>query len=121
VKTILVVEDEGTIAGVLCDVLEDEGYQVVVAHNGQEGLARVAEAAPDMVLSDLMMPLLDGHGLCRALQADPRYQAIPIVLMSAGERPASVSGCQYAAFVAKPFDFERLLTTVVAQIGSAEA
>ncbi len=81
--TILVVDDEPAIAEMLQDILEYEGYQVVTAGNGHEGLACVAAVRPQLVLSDVMMPGLDGRAFCRALQADPRYRGIPVVLMSA--------------------------------------
>lgn len=114
---ILVVEDEAAIADVVRDVLEDEGYSVRWAGNGRDGLAAVAEQPPQLVLSDIMMPVLDGRAMCRAIQSDPRYRHIPIVLMSAAALDVAADTCRYAAFVRKPFDLDRLLGTVLAQIG----
>ena len=60
-------------------VIQDEGYQVSTASNGREGLTHLEKLKPDLVLSDVMLPILDGRALCRAMQADPTYQAIPIM------------------------------------------
>ena len=111
---ILVVDDEPDIAELLQTVLEEEGYQVIVAGNGREGLACVAEARPDLILCDVMMPLMDGVSLCRAVQAQPEYRDIPVVFMSAGRKPFSDDGCRYDAFLAKPFE----LTSVIEIVAS---
>ena len=117
--TILVVDDEPAIAGMLQDLLEDEGYHVVTAGNGQEGLACLPEARPQLVLSDVMMPGLDGRAFCRALQADPTYRSIPVVLMSAAAAPDARDGCTYAAFVHKPFDLDTLVGTITRVLNGA--
>ena len=109
--TILVVDDEEPIAELLRAVLEDAGYRVISAADGQEALERLAEAHPALVLSDVMMPHLDGRALARALHADPALRAIPLVLLSA-LGAASVAGVPHAAFVAKPFELDGLLATV---------
>ncbi len=120
-KTILVVDDEPAIAEILLEVLTDEGYHVVAANNGREGLRLLAESRPHLVLSDIMMPIMDGLALCRAIQADPAHQAIPIVLMSAAVDRAATNACRYAAVLHKPFDLDLVIRTVVEQIGEAEA
>lgn len=110
--TVLVIDDETSIAETVRAVLEDEGYAVQVAANGREGLVRLERERPDLVLSDVMMPELDGRELCRIMRADPSYRAIPIVLMSATSE-ASVRGhCTYTAFLGKPFDMDALLMAV---------
>ncbi len=116
---ILVVDDEPAIAEMLQDLLEDEGYQVVTAGNGQEGLACLPEMRPQLVLSDVMMPGLDGRAFCRALQADPTYRSIPVVLMSAAAAPDVRDGCTYAAFVRKPFDLDTLVGTIATVLSEA--
>ena len=108
-KTILVVDDESAIIEVLRGLLEDEGYRVVSAANGHDGLARIAQERPDLIVSDVMMPRMGGLALARALRQNPEYAAIPIVLASAGV-PA-INGVA-DAFLAKPFDFGILLATV---------
>ena len=115
-QTILVAEDEESIAGLLRALLEDEGYRVVVAGDGREALDRLAAQRPHLVLSDVMMPRLDGRGLACAMAADPEYRAIPLVLMSAAGR-AQAAGVPHAAFLPKPFDLDALLATVGRLVG----
>lgn len=117
--TILVVDDEVAITEVLRDLLEDEGYHVITARNGHEALASVAEVRPDVVVSDVMMPAMDGWQLCRALQSDPSFQPIPIVLMSAAAQPHSREGCSCTAFVPKPFNLDAVLGTIGSIVGAA--
>jgi two-component system, OmpR family, alkaline phosphatase synthesis response regulator PhoP len=119
-KRILVVEDELAIAEVVSELLGDEGYQVVTAANGQEALATLPKVEPDLVLSDVMMPLLDGRGLCRALAANPAYQSIPIVLMSAAGEAIAKNECTYNAYLHKPFELVDLLDTVERLIGGPD-
>src|SRR5690606_23937872 len=69
--TILVVEDEYALAGLLRDMLQEEGYAVVLASNGSQALEQLAETRPDLILSDVMMPGMDGRALTRALRTDP--------------------------------------------------
>jgi two-component system, OmpR family, alkaline phosphatase synthesis response regulator PhoP len=110
--TVLVVDDESSIVEVLTTLLEDEGYHVVTARNGEEGLACLATSQPEVVLCDVMMPVLDGRELCKRMQANPRYRSIPIVLMSAVSAAAKLAGCNYAMLLAKPFDLEEVIKAV---------
>jgi CheY-like chemotaxis protein len=120
-KTVLVVDDELVIVEVLRDLLEDEGYRVMTAHNGREALEHLAVEPVDLVLSDVMMPHLDGRGLCQAMQADPAYRAIPLVLLSAGGQNAVRDHrCPYAALVGKPFDLAVVLGLVERLIGGPD-
>ena len=112
--TILVVDDESSIVEVLATFLEDEGYNVVTARNGEEGLARLATSHPEIVLCDVMMPVLDGREMCRRMQANPLYSSIPIVLMSAVNVMAKLVDCNYAMLLAKPFDLEDVINTIAA-------
>ena len=109
---ILVIDDELSIVEMLCAFLEEEGWQVTTASNGQEGLERLASVRPAVVVSDVMMPVLDGWELCRRMQADPRYQSIPLVLMSAVRTTPDLVGCSYAALLRKPFELNVLLRTI---------
>ena len=118
--TILVVEDEASITELLRLVLEDEGYRVVAAADGREGLARLAEERPHLVLSDVMMPAMDGRDLARAMYADRAYRRIPLVLMSAAGE-AIVGDAPCAAFLSKPFDLDQLLTTIGRLLGAADS
>ena len=118
--TVLVVDDEFGIAELIEMALEDEGHHVVAAVNGRQGLERLAEAAPDLVLLDYMMPILDGPGVLRAVQADPVLRAIPVVLMTSLDEATARRECDgYAAFLRKPFRIELLTRTVAEVLGRA--
>ncbi|HEX6292986.1 MAG TPA: response regulator [Herpetosiphonaceae bacterium] len=108
---ILVVEDEVPIAELVREVCVDEGYEVLLAANGLDALAVLERSPPDLVLSDVMMPKLDGRALCQAMHAHPVYRTIPIILMSAG-RATLVHDVPHSAFLQKPFSLDRLLTTI---------
>ena len=110
--TVLVVDDEPDVLAIVVAILEEEGYHVVAARNGQEGLAQLRQARADLVISDVMMPLLDGRALCRSIAADPELGAIPVIMMSAGGETLVRDTCPYRAFVVKPFNLDALLTTV---------
>lgn len=101
---VLVVDDEVGILRLLEDVLTDEGHTVVVAVNGRQALDRAAEKRPDLVLTDFMMPVMDGAGLINALAAEPVLADVPVFVMSSLPEAAVAERCpNYAAFVRKPF------------------
>jgi CheY-like chemotaxis protein len=110
---IVYVEDNDDNVFMLQTRLElTEGYQVLVAANGNEGLALVARERPDLVLMDLNLPDIDGWEVTRRLKADPGTADIPIIALTAhamsGDREkALAAGCD--EFDTKPVDFERLL------------
>jgi CheY-like chemotaxis protein len=110
-QQLLVVEDEVPIREVLCSILEDEGYRVVGVGDGRAALSALAADRFDLVISDTMMPRLDGIGLARSLAADPALRAIPLILMSALQS-APARDVPHVAFITKPFDLYRLLDTV---------
>lgn len=119
-KTILLVEDEFGIAGVLCLLLEDEGYRVLSAANGRQGLDRLAENRPDLVVSDFMMPLMDGATLGRAMREDPAYKDIPLIMMSAvPEEAVRAHFDGYTAFLRKPFAISDFFALVARILGDA--
>jgi CheY-like chemotaxis protein len=80
---ILVVDDDDDFREALGEVLADAGYPVVQAPSGQAALDRVAEEVPGIILLDLKMPGIDGWGVMERLRADPRFAAIPILILSA--------------------------------------
>jgi len=79
---ILIIEDEEALSSVLKEKFETEGYFVSVAKNGEEGLALVDRAMPDIILLDLILPKLDGFQVLEALKADPDKKSIPVVVLS---------------------------------------
>ena len=120
-RTVLVVDDEFGIADVLETILTDEGYRVVTACNGQQGLARLAEEKPDIILLDFMMPILDGAGMLRAIAAEPAYQLIPVIVMSSIEEKVVAKKCSgYVAFLHKPFRAVAVLGAVARILESQE-
>ncbi|NNC18020.1 response regulator [Corallococcus exiguus] len=114
-KRLLIVDDEFAIVEALEDILSLEGYDIVTAYNGDEGLQRLMTSKPDLVLLDLMMPVMDGGELLRRIRAHPDLCDLPVVVMSAGrltdeERRAS------SHFLAKPFELDDLLGTIAKQL-----
>jgi CheY-like chemotaxis protein len=111
---LLIVDDEVAILEALTDILSVEGYEVATAANGAEGLKRAGEERPDLILLDLMMPVMDGQEMLRRLKESPDLRAIPVVVMSAGR--VSKSELQGSRFLAKPFELDDLLDTVNAEL-----
>ncbi|NBD10509.1 MULTISPECIES: response regulator [Corallococcus] len=111
-ETVLVVDDEQGILEALADLLREEGYRVLTASHGREALERLAEVKPDLVLTDWMMPVLDGPALIERLQQDPALRGIPVLGMSA----VDVSGLRRQhpgmEFLQKPFDIRALMKLV---------
>ncbi|MBK9965302.1 MAG: response regulator [Holophagales bacterium] len=113
--TILAVEDSPTQLEALRYLLEEAGFSVVTAANGREGLAAVRANAIDLVISDVVMPHLDGYALCKALRADETLRDLPVILLTALSDPTDVirgleSGANH--FICKPYDDRTLLARV---------
>jgi CheY-like chemotaxis protein len=105
VATILVADDEEPIVELLRDLFAEEGHAVLAAHNGREALALARRERPALVISDVMMPLLDGVQLARTLREDAITREMVVILMSAAESP-DLAGVGAVAFLAKPFDLD---------------
>jgi CheY-like chemotaxis protein len=117
--TVLVVDDEFGIVDVLETILTDEGYRVLTACNGKQGLVRLSEEKPDLILSDFMMPILGGGDMLLAMALEPAYQRIPVIMMSALSEEAVAERCKgYAAFLHKPFRVAAVLSTVARVLGA---
>ena len=116
---ILLVDDNADLRAYMAQLLEPH-YQVEIAVDGEAGLARALQDPPDLVLSDVMMPRLDGFGLLRGLRADPRTRNVPLILLSAraGEE-ASIEGLEAGAddYLVKPFSARELLARVRTHLG----
>jgi CheY-like chemotaxis protein len=109
-KRVLVVDDDPSIRELLSAALEDDGYEVVPAANGQDALAICARWRPDVIVLDLMMPVMDGWTFAKRLK---EVDDIPIVVLSAAndlERHAKNLGAAFV--VGKPFDLDQLLPKV---------
>jgi CheY-like chemotaxis protein len=111
-KKILLVEDEVDIAEVLRDVLELRGFVVVLAFDGREGLAAARAHRPDLVITDLMMPAMDGIELIESIRQLPDLARMPIIAISA----APYEGDEL--FLRKPFDVYELVELAQRALGS---
>ena len=112
---ILVVEDEASLAEVLTYNLQREGYEVVVAREGREGLRKAQMLLPDLVILDLMLPGLGGLEICKELRASPRTANVPILMLTAkAEETDQVIGFAVGAddYVTKPFSVKVLLQRI---------
>jgi DNA-binding response OmpR family regulator len=119
--TVLIVEDEFAIADLLEMALIDEGYRVVRAANGRQGLERLAENSPDLVISDFMMPVLDGAGLVKAMRQSEGQREVPIIIMSSmPEANVHARIDSYAAFVRKPFQIAALMQLIAIILRAAQ-
>lgn len=110
-KTVVVIDDEYAIVETLVDVLELYGYACVTASNGEEGLELIKQKHPDLVITDLMMPIMDGGELVAALRADPQFRELPIIVTSAAQHPTGFASEPASRFVyiRKPFSVSELL------------
>lgn len=117
-KTILLVDDEYALVESLTELLEDEGYRVVSAANGEDGLETLRREKADLVVSDIMMPLGGGSEFVKRLRAVPEFRLTPVLITSAASKESlDGSRLQVSAFLVKPFYFEKLLAIVVRLIG----
>lgn len=121
-KTILLVDDEFGIVETLKDLLESEGFKVVCAANGKDALARLATLRPDLAVVDVMMPVMNGIEMLRAMRATRELKNLPVLLMSAVPRSIATQGAESLptygwSFIRKPFDFADLLEAISQMIG----
>jgi DNA-binding response OmpR family regulator len=119
-KTVLIVEDEQNISIALRYLMKGQGYDVVVAHDGEEALTMVEKAQPDLMLLDVMMPKRDGYDVCQTIRANPAWQSIKIIMLSAKGRDIEVEkGLALGAddYMTKPFSTRDLAAKVQAMLG----
>lgn len=116
---ILIIEDEADLADSIAQMLKWAGYTVEVAADGIKGIEAIRTITPDLILCDLMMPVLSGYEVLKAIKADPTTSTIPIILVSAlSERIQQRRGMELGAddYLTKPFEPEELIAAVQAQI-----
>jgi two-component system sensor histidine kinase/response regulator len=112
---ILVVEDDRLMAQGIADILSVEGYAVDTAPNGRDALVRMKAQTPDLVLSDIMMPEMDGHDFVRLVRANPEWRTLPFIFLTAlGQRIDERRGLELGAdhYLTKPFEPDDLLLAV---------
>ena len=112
IRRILVVDDEPDITEMYQMLFEMHGYLVSTANNGVEALDRVTEAEPDLILSDCMMPKMDGIEFIRQARLIPELASIPIILMSGAPEQHDFSNCVYTLFLQKPVLFDEVLQKI---------
>ena len=107
---ILIVDDEDSIADMIADALRDEGYTVLVAYDGRRGLELARSYQPSLILSDVMMPFMDGLKMAELLQNELGSATPPLVFMSAVDCRNQTQA--YGWFLFKPFTLETLFATI---------
>lgn len=122
--SVLIVEDDNNIAELLQMYLEKEGYAVTIAPDGGQGVSKFRAIKPDLVLLDLMLPVMDGWAVCKTIRAESQ---VPIIMLTAkGETIDKVAGLEMGAddYIVKPFEMKELLARVHAvlrRLGGDEA
>jgi DNA-binding NarL/FixJ family response regulator len=114
-KRLLLVDDEAKLLRAVAVTLREEGYEVTTARSGAEALVRINEGVPDLIVSDIRMPGMDGFKLARALRSNPRTALIPIIFLTAkDQREDRLAGIRTGvdAYLVKPFDPEELIAVV---------
>jgi len=114
-KKILVVEDHAPTVKLIKAALEGQGHGVITAANGAEGLLRVNDSHPDIVILDLMMPIMDGHQMLRVIRENAATEKLPVVVLTAKSSDVDVvkgwrAGISY--YLTKPFSVDELLAIV---------
>ena len=108
-KTILVVDDADSIRAALGSVLQVHGYAVLTASDGEAGVQVAQEHQPDVILLDIMMPVLDGWGALKRLASDPRTKGIPVIALTALPLTAEqVQAAGFSGYLSKPVTTHRL-------------
>ncbi|MFW6295844.1 MAG: response regulator [Halothece sp.] len=114
-QKLLLVDDEPGLREAVQAYLEDEGFQVSVASNANEGWELLQQQSPDLVISDVMMPQVDGYQFLQRLREDPRFKALPVVFLTArGMTTDRIQGYKAGvdAYIPKPFDPDELVAVV---------
>ena len=118
-KTILVIEDEKPVLTNIVEILESGGFQAIGAENGAEGIRLAKECEPDLILCDIMMPVMDGHGVLNELRSVPATATIPFIFLTAkADKTDLREGMNLGAddYLTKPFRRKELLMAVNARL-----
>jgi two-component system alkaline phosphatase synthesis response regulator PhoP len=120
-KRILIVEDDPSVLRATSYILEKEGYEVISAQNGLEGLKKARESSPDLLILDVMLPGIDGFEICHSLRGEPQTAKLPILMFSAKSQESDkATGLKVGAdeYITKPVDREVLLNKVAAWLSA---
>lgn len=119
---VLIVEDEAVMVKLLENALTQNGYEVFSVSNGQEGLQAVQKNEPDLIISDIMMPIMDGFTFYRELKANEATASIPVLILTDRTQMEDSFGALGADdFIPKPFEPEALLSKVSQLLKNSEA
>ncbi len=120
-KKIIIVEDEEILRNLLQKKLTEEGYSVDVAEDGEEGLVKIKENRPDLILLDIIMPKMGGFEMLEEMQKDENIREIPVVVVSNSGQPVEIDRAQKLGardwLVKTEFDPQEVIDKVIAQIG----
>jgi len=122
--SILVVDDDQGFCDIICDLLEVSKFKVMRAYSVIQAVDILGKKEPDLILTDVMMPEIDGLTLVNAVAKDPKRSATPIIVMSADTQPANINAAWLGganAFISKPFLIEELIETIDHILGRDEA
>ena len=114
-KRLLIVDDEPNLLRAVAACLRGEGYEVDTARSGEEALVHVAQRLPDLIVSDIRMPRMDGYAFARQLRANPRTDLIPIVFLTAKDESSErIAGLRSGvdAYLTKPFEPDELIAVI---------
>jgi len=117
---ILIVDDEPNLVKLLKSILEEKGYGVIVACDGQDGLDKTYQENPDLIILDLMLPKIDGYDVCKMLRSDNKYIDIPIIMLTGRTEAQDIrKGMDLGAvsYVQKPFNPDVLLGIIQGLVG----
>ena len=123
-QRILVVDDEPNIALSVEFLLQKQGYEVAIAYNGSEALERAAMFRPQLIVLDVMLPVIDGFEVCRRLRADPVHPQLRILLLTARGRAPEIErglGLGADAYMTKPFATRDLVAKIEQMLHSPRA
>lgn len=122
-RRLLVVDDEAILLKAVAATLRSEGYQVTTARSGADALVSINQTMPDLIVSDIRMPGMDGYEFARILRSNARTALIPIIFLTAkGERKDRIAGFRSGvdAYLTKPFDPDELLAVISGILGRIE-
>jgi DNA-binding response OmpR family regulator len=114
-KEILIVDDEPSIVVPIQFLMEQQGYTVMVAENGESALDIIYKYKPDLILLDIMLPRIDGYEVCEIVRLDPRYRDIKIIFLTAKGREVEIAkglALGADAYITKPFSNTELVSKV---------
>jgi len=122
-KKILIIDDEQDLVDFVKIRLETNGYQVVSACNGEEGIVTCVRENPDLVLLDILIPKIDGFKVCQALKKDPSTAGIPIIMLTAKDRTEDIKSAKEVGadgYIIKPFDSATMLLSIKDQLAKVK-